>query len=351
MAIDRRYILAATFKTEKRSASGDDALIVEARINKYGVLSNENVPVAGARERFVAGAFSDSLAAGDDVLGTLNHDQNVPLGRVSNGRLQLRDTNDGLYATFKLNPKVQMHNDIYQLCKDGTVNTCSFAFAPSSNGEKWTSEKDERGQSYMLRTISSAKLFDVSLLSAQPAYPQTAVNARALAYRFADNTKNADIDAELRRRAALYAEDIRLQGVTDPSCRAVIMRALPGTDPLNPKNLRAYRDYDRERQLKALDESRSGFGFEVASDGGGAADPTQSLRCKAASTSSSPAEHRKAAMAHRVWRDHAKTADDYSLEDSAAQDHDDASDYDNGDDDTRARAAIRCAARCGRVSK
>jgi HK97 family phage prohead protease len=182
MKQDRRYIIAA----ELRTKSGSDALVVEARIAKYGALSNENVPVAGARERFVAGSFRDSLANGDDVLGTFNHDQNAPLGRVSNGKLQLQDSPEALHATFRLNPAVQAHRDLYELCKDGCINACSFAFSPNEGGEKWTNEKDERGQPYMLRTVRSAKLFDVSLLSAAPAYGNgaTSVSARSLSYRF-----------------------------------------------------------------------------------------------------------------------------------------------------------------------
>ena len=211
---DRRFIVGAEFRT-KRSAAGDDALVVEARINRYGVLSNPDVPTAGCRETFAAGAFRDSLAAQDDVLATLNHDSNVPLGRVSNGKLQLRDTPEALYATIRLNPAVQAHKDIYQLCKDGTVNSCSFAFG--ANEDAWSHEMDERGQPYMLRTVRSAKLFDVSLLSAMPAYPQTAISARSLAYNFVSTSELESLKVIAHRQYQAIAADYRSLGIAPSS--------------------------------------------------------------------------------------------------------------------------------------
>ncbi len=183
---EHRYIVAAEFRTNRSAAGSDDALVIEARICKYGALSQPNVPAPGARERFLAGAFRGSLAAGDDCVALYNHDQNSPLGRISNGTLKLHDSPDALTATIRLNPKVSAHQDIYHLAQDQTIKDCSFAFSANDGGEKWTQENDEDGRSYVLRSVSSAKLFDVSLLSAAPAYGSgaTAVQARSLAYRF-----------------------------------------------------------------------------------------------------------------------------------------------------------------------
>ena len=179
---EKRYIVAAEFRT----AAGDDALVVEARIAKYGALSQPNVPAPGARECFRAGAFRDSLKNGDDVVALYNHDMNSPLARVSNGKLKLTDSPESLNAVILLNPKVQAHRDLYENCKDNLINACSFAFSANGGGEKWTQETDEDGRSYVLRSVTAAKLFDVSLLSAPPAYGNgaTSVQARSLAYRY-----------------------------------------------------------------------------------------------------------------------------------------------------------------------
>jgi HK97 family phage prohead protease len=127
-----------------------------------------------------------------------NHDMNAPLARVSNGKLQLHDSPEALNATIRLNPKVQAHRDLFENCKDQLINACSFAFSANKGGENWTQEYDDGGIPYVLRSVSSAKLFDVSLLSAPPAYGEgaTAVQARSLAYRYS-------VESEAVKRARM----------------------------------------------------------------------------------------------------------------------------------------------------
>ncbi len=349
---DRRFIQ----DVELRTSADDSILAINARAVKYGALSLPGVPVAGGRETIQRGAFKQSIAEGNDVLALYNHStaaQDV-LGRVSNGTLKLQDSPDALNFSLRLDPKIESHRRIHQLVKDQTIAHCSFGFIPTDEG--WSNEKDENGRSYALRTVKAAKLCDVSLVLT-PAYADgaTMAQARSLAYRVNDSVQNANTDAELRRRAALYAEDIRLQGVTDPNAKCIVMRQLPGTTGV--KNLRAYRDYEAERNRiptteelrKKLEAQRAGFGFEVASEQGQAGDPQQTLRCGASSTTSSRQEHRDASKIHRSKRDHAKTADGYSWQDDAMHDHEIAGD--SPDAGFRAEAAIRCAQRCGRVSK
>ena len=91
------------------------------------------------------GAFRGSLAAGDDCVALYNHDQNSPLGRISNGKLKLTDSRDSLTATIRLNPKVTLIRDMYELAQDQAFKDCSFAFSANAGGEKWTQENDEAG--------------------------------------------------------------------------------------------------------------------------------------------------------------------------------------------------------------
>src|SRR6266481_2808341 len=155
----RRFVIGAALRAT-RAGAGDDALIVEARAVKYGALSLPGVPTAGARERIAAGAFRNTLASGDDVVALFNHNQDAPLGRLKNGTLKLQDSPDALNFTIRLNPNVQAHRDLHELVKDGTVADCSFAFSQAD--DDWSDEKDERGKPYILRTVKSAKLHDVS---------------------------------------------------------------------------------------------------------------------------------------------------------------------------------------------
>lgn len=204
---NRRFVIGA----ELRAAAGDNGMIVNARAVKYGALSLPGVPMPGARERISAGCFRDSLRNGDDVVALFNHNQDVPLGRVKNGTLKLTDDNDSLRFSVRLNPAVQAHRDLHALVKDGTVAECSFAF--SGVDDDWTNEQDERGSPYILRTVRSAKLHDVSLV-VSPAYGSgaTTAQARSLAYRFAtipagDAGWVAEINAKLTALGRQFADD------------------------------------------------------------------------------------------------------------------------------------------------
>ncbi len=207
MTETRRFVIGAQLRAKR---TGDDSMIIEARAIKYGALSLPGVPTAGARERIAAGCFRSTLANGNDVVALFNHNSNAPLGRTKNGTLKLQDSPDALNFTVRLNPNVQTHRDLHELVKDGTLADCSFAF--SDVDDDWTNEKDERGQPYMLRTIRSAKLHDVSIVLA-PAYSDgaTAVQARALAYQFAEKTLLNEHDAAVRARLERIGAEIRQQ--------------------------------------------------------------------------------------------------------------------------------------------
>jgi HK97 family phage prohead protease len=204
---NRRFVIGA----ELRAAAGDEGMVINARVVKYGALSLLGVPMPGARERIAAGCFRDSLANGDDVVALFNHNQDVPLGRVKNGTLRLTDDKDSLRFSVRLNPTVQAHRDMHALVKDGTIGDCSFAF--SGVDDDWTNEQDERGNSYILRTVKSAKLHDVSLV-VSPAYGNgaTTAQARSLAYRFAttpigDGGWVAEVNAKLTALGRQFADE------------------------------------------------------------------------------------------------------------------------------------------------
>jgi Escherichia/Staphylococcus phage prohead protease len=198
--IDRRFVVGAELRTDAKAG----AFTITARAVKYFALSEPNIPVAGGRETIARGAFSDSLASGSDVLALYQHDQNQPpLGRLKNGSLSIQDTDDGLYFTVRLNPAVQYHKDIHALVKDGSIDACSFAFIVNPDGDKWTNERDERGQTYILRTVRSAKLLDCSLVLT-PAYGNgaTTAQARNISYRFRTAQAQRQLSYEERFPAA-----------------------------------------------------------------------------------------------------------------------------------------------------
>jgi HK97 family phage prohead protease len=157
-------------------------MTVYARAVKYGALSLPGVPTPGARERVKAGAFTDSLRSGDDILCLFNHSTDAVLGRTRNGSLQIEDDNESLRFTVRLNKGVSAHRDLYALVKAGTISECSFAFAKED--DVWETDPDDRRS--QIRTIRKGKLFDLSLVTS-PAYGDgaTSATARSISYRFA----------------------------------------------------------------------------------------------------------------------------------------------------------------------
>jgi HK97 family phage prohead protease len=326
MAIEPRK-----FTSEIRAAqSQGDEFVLFGRAVSYNTLSapmpNLNMGVL-FREKVVKGAFTKSLAA-DDQTADWNHKEDIlPLGRKSAGTLNLQDKEDGLYFRITLDPNQQLHRELHSAVKRGDVKSCSWAFAPDEGGEDWSEDPENRGQ--CIRTIKSCKLFAVTVCNS-PAYPgdATSVAARSAAQNVNRNQKSyqeqevarTGIDKALETlRGLRYAAEVRAEEARE-------------------KLIKSTQALDAALRNKA-EEQRASFGFEVASDGGGAADPEMKFRCKSASTSSSAAEHRLAAKIHRCRRDKAKTADDYAWDDSAAQDHDAAAD---GDVESQRRVVKRC---------
>jgi HK97 family phage prohead protease len=150
-------------------AAKDDAFELNGTAVTYRALSGE---LGGFRERFLPGAFTRSLASDkSDVKMLFNHNSDFVLGRQANGTLQLFDTPQGLNFRCKLNPDSQAHRDLHSSIKRGDISECSFAFGVDPDGETWDTAADEKrgGEWYKRRTVKSAQLFDVSVVTT-PAY-------------------------------------------------------------------------------------------------------------------------------------------------------------------------------------
>lgn len=121
------------------------------------------------REQFKKGAFADSLAA-DDQRFLWSHDTSKVLGRTKNNTLRLEEDDIGLRFELDL-PKTTLGDDTYESIKRGDVDGVSFGF------QKITDEIIEPDDDMPLRTVTKAKLFEVSAV-AFPAYPDSEVSAR-----------------------------------------------------------------------------------------------------------------------------------------------------------------------------
>lgn len=185
---DRRFVTGGAELRVGESQGDETATMVFGRAIAYNRLSVSGVPFAGAREKIAPGAFRDSLASSQPVIADFNHSMDyLPLGSTKNGTLHLDDRADGLHFELRLNPKIQMHRDVHQLVKDGTLSELSFTFGDAE--DDWSSGVDDEDRStFQLRTVRRARLYGISLVN-NPAYSGVtsaqARSMRSLAYAFA----------------------------------------------------------------------------------------------------------------------------------------------------------------------
>lgn len=167
--------------------------------------NSRSVDLGGFREIFAPTAFDHLLDrpvgdAGPDVLGLFNHDENMVLARTTSGTLRLSKTPEGLEYTMEL-PDTQLARDLAVLLRRGDVSGASFAFSCRSGGEAWSKDTDGT----MVRTISSADLYDVSVVT-RPAYPKSTAAMRSLEEwqrQHGDARPDADKSAKDAAAAAL----------------------------------------------------------------------------------------------------------------------------------------------------
>lgn len=121
------------------------------------------------REQFKKGAFADSLGK-DDQRFLWSHDTSKVLGRTKNNTLRLSEDSIGLRFELDL-PDTTLGDDTYKSIKRGDVDGVSFGF------QKVNDEIEEPDDDLMIRTVTKAKLLEVSAI-AFPAYPDSEVSAR-----------------------------------------------------------------------------------------------------------------------------------------------------------------------------
>ncbi len=173
-----------SFDSELRADTpeGDD----ETRkiVGHAAVFNKESEEIFGFREVILPGTFKQSLRQ-DDIRALKNHNDDHILGRKHlrgssfSDTLKLNEDERGL--AFEIDPPDTTYaRDLMVNLERGDVTQTSFRFRVVPGGDKWTEHWNEaKKRSYMLRTISRAKVFEVSPVTF-PAYPQTDVSLRAL---------------------------------------------------------------------------------------------------------------------------------------------------------------------------
>ena len=154
---------------ELRAVKKDDKVVLCGRAVVYNVDSPDYF---GFVESVAAGAFSESLRNGDDVVAHFNHDPNYVLGRRSNSTLKLTDSEEGL-DTEIYPPDAQWARDLVESVNRGDITGMSFGFRTKEGGDQWTTDSDGN----VKRVITAAELRDVSVVT-YPWYPQTEVDVK-----------------------------------------------------------------------------------------------------------------------------------------------------------------------------
>lgn len=138
------------------------------RLEGYAATFNTETRIGDAFiETIAPGAFSASLASAADILGLVDHDPSRVLGRTRSKTLRLAEDTRGLSFELDL-PDTQAGRDVLALAERGDLGGMSFGFRAV--------DAPRQGDRRELRKVD---LFEISVVSAWPAYPETVVQARA----------------------------------------------------------------------------------------------------------------------------------------------------------------------------
>lgn len=171
MRLEQRAVLELRAKDRK----------LEGYAAKFGIEAR----IADFVEVVAPGAFAASLKSGRDVLALVDHDRATVLARTRSGTLKLAEDSAGL--AFELSvPDTQPGRDVLALAERGDLGGMSFGFRVPKGGEAWSGNR---------RMLTALDLFEVSVVSAWPAYEGTSVVARSqtprlsLAQRYLETCK------------------------------------------------------------------------------------------------------------------------------------------------------------------
>jgi uncharacterized protein len=146
--------------------------------------------LGGFRERFVKGSVTESLNNNPDVLLLYSHDTANIVARVSNGSLQLAETNQGLRFTAKIAP-TQIGKDLILMLEERLISKMSFGFyIDNPEDQTWTEENGN-----VIRTVTRATILELSAV-AQPAYSQSVISldSRSVPAKFRKKLKRGFFD-------------------------------------------------------------------------------------------------------------------------------------------------------------
>lgn len=195
--MEKEYRYISFDAVEVRADEDGEGERVEGYVNEFDRLSED---LGGFRERTERGVFSRSLDE-NDVVALWQHDQADPIGRMSNGLLDLEEDTRGLRFAI---PGEAFSERQLEKIKDGTVKSMSFGFTTIE--DRWEKKDGEN-----VRTLVDVDLMEVSPVTF-PAYPTTSAAVRSMeaweAERAPEVTGDTDPETVARRRRAERRDDL-----------------------------------------------------------------------------------------------------------------------------------------------
>jgi HK97 family phage prohead protease len=166
----------------------------------YAAVFNSPTDICGLWTEVVeAGAFTETLSSGRDVLALYSHELERLLGRESAGTLRLSEDDKGLAVEIDL-PDTSDGRDVGVLVQRGDLKGMSFGFCVTK--QEW-----DETVTPPTRTIKAVDLYEVTI-TADPAYEDTEIGMRSLEEaRSARKAKN--FNAAAKRVARKMTVDLR----------------------------------------------------------------------------------------------------------------------------------------------
>lgn len=151
-----------------------------------------------AREIIAPEAITKELLDGCDIKFTMFHDRQLILARSKNGAGTLSYTVDEKGVAFEFEaPNTTDGDKALELVKRGDLAGCSFMFSTHYWDEAFVSRSVEvrDGRAYITYTVKAVTgVYDMTL-AADPAYPDTSVEAREFARDLREAAKPAEQEA------------------------------------------------------------------------------------------------------------------------------------------------------------
>lgn len=138
-------------------------------ISGYAIRWSDRASIGSFQEQFAPSAFEEHLKTKPDLVALWSHQDDRPLGRVSNRTLRVNADTTGLRYTLFPDPASPDGQGAISAVRSGLVHQVSIGFWPDEEEWSWADEDTP------LRTITRAELREVSLVT-WPAYQDTSAH-------------------------------------------------------------------------------------------------------------------------------------------------------------------------------